>query len=62
MTQVNQAGDLVQEERLTSPDDFRPGEVEQALLTLLQHLNLTLHRTNATKYGNVELQICESED
>jgi len=53
---VNQRGEPVQEDYLY-PGDLRDGELEQALFMLLQHLNLDLVRTNATKHGNVELDL-----
>lgn len=53
---VNQNGEPVQENFLY-PGDLREGELEQALFLLLRHLNIDLVRTNATKHGNVELDL-----
>jgi hypothetical protein len=54
---VNQRGEPIREDCLSFPFDLEPGEAEKALFLLLEHLNLTLWRTNATKHGVTELMI-----
>lgn len=53
---VNQRGEPVQEDYML-PGIFEPGELEQAVCLLVQHLGLDLVRTNATKHGNTELRL-----
>lgn len=53
---TNQRGEEVQEETLW-PGQLNVGELEEAVFMLLARLNLDLVRTNATKHGNVELEL-----
>lgn len=53
---LNQIGAPVQEDYLC-PDNFKPGELEEAVCLLVTHLGLDLVRTNATKHGNTELRL-----
>ena len=62
MTQVNQRGEPIHEDWIGTPDNFVPGEAERALLLLIDHLGLSLYRTNATKHGNVELVLRRNEE
>lgn len=62
MSMVNQAGDEIMEEVIFLPSMFEHGEVEAALLLLAEHLGMRFVRTNATKHGNVELQLRPEND
>lgn len=51
---TNQAGEPVEEEPIF---DVSPAMCGEVLLLLIDRLDLTLWRTNATKHGNTELQL-----
>lgn len=36
-------------------------ELNQAIILILEHLNCTIVRTNATKHGNTELELRKDE-
>lgn len=57
MARTNQRDEPIAEDFLYHADDFREGELANAVLLLLDHLKLGLVRTNATKHGNVMLQL-----
>jgi hypothetical protein len=57
MSRVNQAGAPIEEHTLLFPEDFKEGEVAQAVLLILGRAGLELVRTNATKHGNTELEL-----
>lgn len=64
MATVNQNGDPVQEDTLFEcwSVPSTPAEREQALGLILNHLGMTIVRTNATKHGNVELELRKQDE
>jgi hypothetical protein len=64
MSLVNQNGELVHEETLFEGWSIpaTPAEKDTAIGLILNHLGMTIVRTNATKHGNVELELRKQDD
>lgn len=59
---LNQAGAPIKEEYISEYGQLNVRENRELLFMLIEHLNLAIWRTNATKHGNTEIQLRSTLD